>query len=132
MVPEPRSADHELTSTTTDWMNAGGHMSLRVRRPGLHTVVVEATGEIDLGTARRLDEVLQSRIRSQVDEVVIDLSGVTFFSVAGLNSLLRAQLLADAAGAHLTVDAGQSRAVRRLFALLPVDFDGVANARPVR
>jgi len=133
MVPEPRSADHELTTTTTtDWLNAGGRMSLRVHRPGLHTVVVEATGEIDLSTARRLDEVLHSRIRSQVDEVVIDLSGVTFFSVAGLNSLLRAQLLADTAGAHLTVDTGRSRAVRRLFALLPMDFDGVANARPVR
>jgi anti-sigma B factor antagonist len=131
MVPQPRSADRELT-TTADWMNVGGHMSLRVLRPGLHTVIVEVTGEIDLSTARRLDEVLQSRIRSQVDEVVIDLSAVTFFSVAGLNSLLRAQLLADTAGAHLTVDAGQSRAVRRLFTLLPMDFDGVSNVRPVR
>lgn len=130
MVPQPRSADRELT--TTAWMNAGGHMSLRVLRPGLHTVVVEVTGEIDLSTARRLDEVLQSRIRSQVDEIVIDLSAVTFFSVAGLNSLLRAQLLAGTAGAHLTVDAGKSRAVRRLFTLLPTDFDGVSNFRPVR
>ncbi|HEY3468852.1 MAG TPA: STAS domain-containing protein [Amycolatopsis sp.] len=128
MVPEPRSADHELT----DWMNADGHMSLRVLRPGHRTVSVRVTGEVDLCTARRLDEVLRSRIRSQVEEVVIDLSGVTFFSVAGLNSLLRAQLLADAAGAHLTVDPGRSRVVRRLFALLPADFDGVADAHRVR
>ncbi|MEV7097504.1 STAS domain-containing protein [Amycolatopsis sp. NPDC051045] len=130
MVPEPRPADHELT--TTDWMSAGGHMSLRVRRPEPHTVLVEVTGEIDLSTARRLDEVLQARIRSQVDEIAIDLSGVTFFSVAGLNSLLRARLLADTAGAHLTVDAGGSRAVRRLFTLLPAGFDSVANVRPIR
>jgi anti-anti-sigma factor len=128
MVPEPRPADHELTS----WMNAGGHMSLRVLRTEPDTVVVEVTGEIDLSTARRLDEVLQARIRSQVDKIVIDLSGVTFFSVAGLNSLLRAQLLADTAGAHLIVDAGRSRAVRRLFALLPAGFDSVANVRPIR
>ncbi|MFI5589738.1 STAS domain-containing protein [Amycolatopsis sp. NPDC051758] len=128
MVPEPRPADHELT---TAWINAHGRMTLRVLRPARHTVLVEVAGEIDLSTARRLDEVLGSRIRSQVREVVVDLTGVTFFSVAGLNSLLRAQLLADAAGAHLTVEPGQSRAVRRLFTLLPMDFYGVMNTRPV-
>src|SRR2546423_9896213 len=128
MVPEPRSADHELT---TGRLTAGGHMSLRVLRPAPHTVLVRVAGEVDLSTARRLDEVLRSRIRSQVDEVVVDLAGVTFFSVAGLNSLLRAQLLADAAGAHLAVDPGRSRAVLRLFELLPTGFDGVVNARTV-
>jgi anti-anti-sigma factor len=130
MVPQPRPADLELT--TTDWLTVGGHMSLRVRHPGSRTLLVEVTGEIDLSTARRLDEVLQDRIRGDVDEVLIDLDGVTFFSVAGLNSLLRAQLLADTAGAHLAVDAGLSRAVRRLFTLLPTDFDSVANVRPLR
>ncbi|WP_329047923.1 STAS domain-containing protein [Amycolatopsis sp. NBC_01488] len=129
MVPEPRSADHELT--TTDWMNAGGRLSLRVSRPTPRTVLVRVTGEVDLSTARRLDEVLHSRIRGPVGEVVIDLAGVTFFSVAGLNSLLRAQLLADAAGALLTVDPGGSRAVQRLFTLLPMDFYGVMSPRPV-
>ncbi|MEU0536607.1 STAS domain-containing protein [Amycolatopsis tolypomycina] len=129
MVPEPRSADHQLT--VPGWPNAGGHMSLRVRRPGSRTLLVEVTGEVDLGTARRLDEVLQDLVHGGIGEVVIDLAGVTFFSVAGLNSLLRAQLLADSAGAHLSVDSGRSRAVRRLFTLLPTDFDSVANVRPV-
>jgi anti-anti-sigma factor len=128
MVPEPRPADHELA---TDWITAHGHMSLRVLRPARHTVVVQVAGEIDLSTARRLDEVLQARIRSQVEEVTINLDGVTFFSVAGLNSLLRAQLLADAAGSRLTVDPGRSRAVLRLFTLLPMDFYGVMTPRPV-
>ncbi|WIY00181.1 STAS domain-containing protein [Amycolatopsis mongoliensis] len=127
MVPEPRSADHELT--TTGWITTGGHLSLRVSRPGPRTVLVRVTGEVDLSTARGLDEVLRSRIHSPVGEVVIDLSGVTFFSVAGLNSLLRAQLLADATGARLTVDPGGSRAVERLFTLLPMDFYGVMSPR---
>ncbi|MEU7785260.1 STAS domain-containing protein [Amycolatopsis sp. NPDC049159] len=127
MVPEPRSADHELVGRLT----VGGHMSVRVRHPAARTVFVEVSGEVDLGTARKLDEVLQSRVHVPVEEVVIDLSGVTFFSVAGLNSLLRAQLLADATGARLSVEAGPSRAVRRLFTLLPTDFDSVAaNVRP--
>ena len=128
MVPEPRSADHQLTA---DWLTAGGHMSVRVRSTGTRTLLVEVSGEVDLGTARRLDAVLQDRVDGDVGELVSVLAGVTFFSVAGLNSLLRAQLLADSAGALLTVDAGRSRAVRRLFTLLPTDFDSVANVRPV-
>lgn len=128
MVPEPRSADQELTSP--GWIDAG-RMTLRVSRPAPRTVFVRVSGEVDLSTARRLDELLRSRIRSQVEEVVVDLSGVTFISVAGLNSLLRAQLLADAAGARLTVEPGDSRAVRRLFTVLPMDFYGVMGPRPV-
>jgi len=128
MVPEPRSAEHQLTATGR--LTAGGHMSLRVRSPGTGTLLVEVTGEVDLSTARRLDEVLQDRVHGDLGELVIDLAGVTFFSVAGLNSLLRARLLADSAGARLTVAAGRSRAVRRLFTLLPTDFDCVANVRP--
>lgn len=127
MVPEPRSPDHELTTGRID---VGGHLSLRVTRPTPRTVLVEVTGEIDLNTARSLDEVLRDRIRGPVGEVVIALAGVTFFSVAGLNSLLRAQLLADAAGARLTVDPGGSRAVKRLFTLLPMDFYGVMSSPP--
>ncbi|MGW3965625.1 STAS domain-containing protein [Amycolatopsis sp. NPDC005003] len=128
MVPEPRSPDHQLT--TAGRFDAGGLMSLRVLSPGARTLLVEVTGEVDLGTARRLDAVLQDRVHGELDELVIDLDGVTFFSVAGLNSLLRAQLLADSAGARLTVDAGRSRAVRRLFTLVPTGFDCVANVRP--
>jgi anti-sigma B factor antagonist len=124
MVPEPRSPEFELLPRRP----GAGHLSIRVLHPAPRTVLVRAHGDIDLGTARELDEVLHARIGDDVDEVVVDLSGVTFFSVAGLNSLLRAQLLADAAGAHLSVDADRSRAVRRLFALLPVDFGGVAEA----
>ncbi|MDX3188005.1 STAS domain-containing protein [Streptomyces sp. MN03-5084-2B] len=128
MVPQPRSADHQLTAT--DWLTTGGHLSLRVLSRGAGTLLVEVTGEVDLSTARHLDAVLQDRVRGDLRELVLDLAGVTFFSVAGLNSLLRAQLLADSAGARLTVDAGRSRAVRRLFTLLPTEFDCVANVRP--
>ncbi|MFJ7213918.1 STAS domain-containing protein [Amycolatopsis sp. NPDC098790] len=127
MVPEPRSADHELTPGRID----AGRMTLRVSCPTARTVLVRVSGEVDLSTARRLDELLRSRIRGDVEEVVVELSGVTFISVAGLNSLLRAQLLADAAGARLTVDPGGSRAVRRLFTALPMDFYGVMSPRPV-
>ncbi|MEA5361585.1 STAS domain-containing protein [Amycolatopsis sp., V23-08] len=115
MVPGPR---HELTAA---WVDAHGHCTIHVLHPRPGTVLVRVAGEIDLGTARKLDEVLQSRVGPEADEVVVDLGAVTFFSVAGLNSLLRARLLADTAGARLTIDAERSRAVRRLFALLPAE-----------
>ncbi|SEF23108.1 anti-anti-sigma factor [Amycolatopsis pretoriensis] len=129
MVPEPRSADHELISPRG--RIDAGRMTLHVSHPAPRAVSVRVGGEVDLSTARLLDELLRTRIRGDVTEVVVDLSGVTFISVAGLNSLLRAQLLADAAGAHLTVDPGRSRAVRRLFTVLPMDFYGVMSPRPV-
>lgn len=118
MVPEPRPADHELT---TAWVHAHGRLSIVVRHLRPRTVLVRVAGEIDLSTARKLDEVLQSRVTPEVDEVIVDLGDITFFSVAGLNSLMRAQLLADTAGARLTIDAEDSRAVRRLLALLPTE-----------
>lgn len=129
MVPEPRSADHELISTRG--RIDARRMTLHVSHPAPRTVFVRVGGEVDLSTARRLDELLRTRISGDVTEVAVDLSGVTFISVAGLNSLLRAQLLADAAGARLTVDPGRSRAVRRLFTVLPMDFYGVMSPRPV-
>jgi anti-sigma B factor antagonist len=125
MVPEPRTAGHE---PTTAWVDAHGHLTVHVLRPHPRTVLVRVAGEIDLGTARKLDEVLQSSVGGEVDEVVVDLAAVTFFSVAGLNSLVRARLLADTAGARLTIDAERSPAVRRLFGLLPRQFDGVSLA----
>jgi anti-sigma B factor antagonist len=125
MVPQPRPADHDHTT-------AAGHLSIRVRRSRPRTVLVRVAGEVDLHTAPGLDEALDSHIGEQTGEVVVDLSEVTFFSVAGLTSLLRAQLLADAAGTHLVVDAEGSRAARRLFELLPVAFDGVSPTHRVR
>jgi anti-sigma B factor antagonist len=123
MVPEPRPAGHELT---TAWVDVHSHLMIHVLRPRPRTVLVRVAGEIDLDTARKLDEVLRSGVDGDVDEVVVDLAAVTFFSVAGLNSLLRARLLADTAGAHLTIDGQHSHAVRRLFGLLPLELDGVS------
>jgi anti-anti-sigma factor len=123
MVPEPRTAGHEFT---TAWVDAHGHLTIHVLHPRPRTVLVRVAGEVDLGTARKLDEVLQSSVGGEVDDVVVDLAAVTFFSVAGLNSLLRARLLADTAGARLTIDADRSPAVRRLFGVLSLEFDGVS------
>jgi anti-sigma B factor antagonist len=126
MVPEPRPADHELT---TAWVDAHGRLSIDVGHPRPRAVLVRVAGEIDLSTARKLDEVLQARVDRDVDEVTVDLGGVTFFSVAGLNWLMRTRLLADAAGARLTIDAEGSRAVQRLFGLVSAGLESVSAAR---
>lgn len=97
-----------------------GRLRLRVSRPSSRTVVVEARGDVDLATAPRLWEMLSARLRGGV-KVIVKLSEVDFFGVAGLGVLERAQLLADETGALFFVFPGQSRSVRRMLDLYEGD-----------
>lgn len=83
-------------------------------RPG--TLVVTVSGEIDLASVAELDEALRYAVEV-ADEVLVDLSGVTFFAVAGVNSLLDAQALRRA---RLSVHLGGSGPARRVFTLVPI------------
>jgi anti-sigma B factor antagonist len=105
-------------------------MRVRVRRPTSHAVVVAVAGEVDLGNAPRLAEILRARLAGAVELVVVDLVEVTFLAVAGLRTLLHARLLARGKGVDFYVDPGESHAVNRLFAIAPVDFSrpGVAKS----
>jgi len=69
-------------------------------------------------TAGDLADILYSGIRSPVDDVVVDLSGVTFLGVAGLNCLLRAERAADERRTGLRIEPGESYPVNRVFSLL--------------
>ncbi len=93
---------------------------MRVCHPTARTAVVEVAGEIDLATAPHLSEVVETRLRSTVGLVIIDLHGTTFLAVAGLRALHRLELLAAAAGAEFYVDPGDSPVVRRLLSLFPL------------
>lgn len=108
MVP-----DQQLTH---EW--AQELMSVRISWPLPRSVAIRVSGEVDLCTAPRLERELRQRIRGPVDEVIIDLSQVTFLAVAGLGCLLRAKAAADKAGIRLYIDRGDSRAVNRVFTLL--------------
>ncbi|MEV6909055.1 STAS domain-containing protein [Amycolatopsis sp. NPDC051071] len=94
-----------------------GRLRLRVNRPAKGTAVVEANGEVDLGTAPRLWEMLNERLRGHGARLVVDLSQVEFFGTTGLCVLRRARLLADETGTLFLVFPGESRSVRRMLDL---------------
>jgi anti-sigma B factor antagonist len=102
-----------------------GRLRLQVRRPNSRTVVVEADGDVDLGTAPRLWEMLSARLHGGTAKVIVNLSEVEFFGVTGLRVLQRAQLLADETGTLLFVFSGESRSVRRMLDLY--DGDGLKS-----
>lgn len=99
-----------------------GRLRLRVRRVSSRTAVVKADGAVDLATAPRLWEMLSARLQSAGAKVIVDLSEIDFFGVAGLGVLQRAQLLANEIGSLLFVFPGESRSVLRMLGFY--DGDG--------
>ena len=63
--------------------------------------IVEVSGEIDLASARVLDDHLE--FDETCRTIVLDLSGVTFIDSTGLRSIVRAQVEADDFGGVLNV-----------------------------
>jgi anti-anti-sigma factor len=104
-LPVPRApADGEL------------HSELRWKSPD--AIVVQVGGEIDLCTAPRLEATLAEHVRARPGVLRVDLENVCFFGAAGLQVLVRAHRHAEAAGVHLVVDPGRSRAAVRALQLL--------------
>lgn len=80
-------------------------------------------GELTIYRAAELKDVLLDAVR-QHDAPAFDLSGVTEFDSAGLQLLLVARQEAARQGKTLRVTAA-STAVREVFVLLGVPFDGI-------
>jgi anti-sigma B factor antagonist len=97
-------------------------LQVSVRRPDDRTVVVEISGAMDLASAPRLAELVTSRLRSAVTRLVIDLSRVTSVSSAGLQVLVRAQLLARQLGVSLRIDAEASCPAMRALGTAGLDL----------
>ncbi|MFF2548830.1 STAS domain-containing protein [Kitasatospora sp. NPDC058063] len=75
--------------------------------------IVRAHGEIDLDAAPSLRRALATALESH-QEVVLDLSEVTFMDCAGLGALVRARNQADRCGARLVLRGADRRVVRLL------------------
>ncbi|WP_328610428.1 STAS domain-containing protein [Amycolatopsis sp. NBC_00345] len=100
--------------------DAVGGLELHVHRPMPGAAVIEVIGEVDLCTAPRLAEVVESRIRSTVGIVIVDLGKTTFLAVSGLRTLHHLQTLAHDRDVDFYVDPGDSHPVRRLLERLPL------------
>ncbi|MEU4253660.1 STAS domain-containing protein [Amycolatopsis sp. NPDC026612] len=114
--------------TTHEWLRvhrlpsprapSDGDLESLIRWKSADAVVVEVAGEVDLCTMARLAEVLDEHLRARPGVLRIDLGEVRFLGAAGIRVLLRAQRHAEAAGVHLVVDPGGSRAAVRALELL--------------
>ena len=78
------------------------------------TVVV--TGEVDLYTAPRLEQVVDGAVEDGQRNVVMDLAGVRFMDSAGINILIRCYKPLDEQGRRLVLRSPQA-AVRRTLEL---------------
>jgi anti-sigma B factor antagonist len=83
-------------------------------------VVITVEGEIDMGSAPTLSELLNGALEVDRPSVVIDMSGVTFIDSQGVRSLLIAEHRARQAGILLVLRSPSKR-VRDLLMLLGVD-----------
>ncbi|MDT7666645.1 MAG: anti-sigma factor antagonist [Pseudonocardiales bacterium] len=85
----------------------------------LDTRVVAVIGELDIATTPRLAEFLTTH-RPTTSTLVLDLSGVTFLSAAGLRVLDRAQQRAHADRTSLRI-VSASRCVSRVLRVTELD-----------
>jgi anti-sigma B factor antagonist len=92
-------------------------LRISVTSPDQDTVVVAVGGELDLATAGTFETHLTAALATGCPRVVVDLTGVTFFGVAGITGLLRCRDQAAVRGTALRVVAAH-RAVLRPLALL--------------
>ncbi|RAY14611.1 anti-anti-sigma factor [Actinomadura craniellae] len=83
-------------------------------------VVVTAIGELDLYTAPRLQTALAGLLRTDVDRVVVDLSGVEFCDSTGMNVLLSAMKRIKERGGTFELVAPRP-AVRRILQVTGLD-----------
>lgn len=96
---EPRTA---RPTTTTAFTGFDSDIAVRlVERADLTRAAI--AGEIDLGTAPLVGEILTGCLARSPGAMDIDLGDVTFFDCSGLNSLLRVRQRAAEQGIALTV-----------------------------
>jgi len=98
--------------------------SARVELHG-ETVVVEASGDLDLSVAKTFENELRKALSDGASAVVLDLAQVTFIDSAGLRALIRVAEEVTQKGARLSIRGELSPAVKRLL-----DVSGVGERLP--
>jgi anti-sigma B factor antagonist len=94
-------------------------------RPHGDTVVVEASGELDLSAAGGFETELRQVLARNGATVVLDLSGLEFIDSSGLRALLVLAFESSVNGSRLGVRRELSPAVQRTF-----DLTGIGDRLP--
>lgn len=96
-LPAHRGAqDRPLAEAPAVSSGAGIDLQVDYSRPGV--AVITIAGVVDDASLPRLAELLQQRLASLIDVLVMDLSAVAFISVSGLELLRNTLKHADARG----------------------------------
>lgn len=91
-------------------------LRITIERPHIGLPVVRMSGEIDLSSRERIEELIRQRLTAaSLQAIVLDLTAVTFCSSCGVEMLLQAQCRADQRQVPLHVVP--SPPVRRLLEL---------------
>lgn len=89
--PTPAAGDVPAAGVPVSHSYAAAQLQLQLWRPTSTAVVVHVAGELDGSNAGRLHELLAPRLNSTAEALVLDLSQVAFFGVAGLGLLAHAR-----------------------------------------
>src|SRR5688500_18396186 len=85
--PPTASLVQERQLASLDRVRADGVLTVRVERRGKE-LVVRVSGDLDIASAKRLDDELLRAISSDASAVALDLGGVSFIDSTGLRILL--------------------------------------------
>ncbi|SDI22948.1 anti-anti-sigma factor [Actinokineospora alba] len=105
--------DEPTTAVTEPAMVVPG-LEVTARQASVDTVILLVTGEIDMLTAPSLDRSLAETADGGHRRVVVDLSGVTFLSSAGITILVQHTANAAARGVRLPIVASATAVLRPL------------------
>lgn len=98
-----------------------GRATIGARREGLGQVI-HLSGEHDAATALDLSNELAIAVSLDHEDLVVDLSAVTFLSAATVGVLIRSRVFLDERGRHLRLVAPSSIA-RRVLDACKVTYD---------
>lgn len=91
LAPRVPSAPQRVRTGRAGEPSSGQDVALQLWRPTSTSVVVRIAGELDASTAPRVQELLAPRLSSTIEVVILDLSGLRFLGVAGLELLAHAR-----------------------------------------
>jgi anti-sigma B factor antagonist len=123
VAKDPQGTDPnnlDLTGGQAKFIPAGLSLSLSVTCSARGVCVVRVAGELDMVTAPLLGKCLKEQLAVGTTHLVVDLEAVKFMGSAGLNTLLTARELAQAAGLVLHLAGMRTRAV-----VLPLEVTGL-------
>lgn len=96
--------------------------------------MVDLSGELDIATARELDDCLSRLMADGHPRIVLDTTGLSFCDASGIGALLRARTRAGRRRGWLRLSGVDARlhTILKILALLGVlpEYDDVSSAMP--